>query len=141
MIHGKDSNIKQQMILCTLVLLFPAQTNVDLVHFLNSLSELLNVQPIIIHLIFMFLLPITSNTGGNQDTLDWRGRVPMYSNDLWLQGKSLEMRRKSSGGGLGVESRLWRFRASASASKEVAGGFISAGKWNCCTRFIRPLHF
>lgn len=103
MIHGKDSNIKQRMILCTLVLLFPAQTNVDLVHFLDSLSELLNAQPIIIHLIFMFLLPITSNTGGNQDTLDWRGRVPMYSNDLWLEGKSLEMRRKSSVGGLGVD--------------------------------------
>lgn len=118
MIHGKDSNIKPRMILCTLVLLFPAQTNVDLVRLLDSLSELLNVQPLIIHLIFMFLLPITSNTGGNQDTLDWRGRVPMYSKDLWLEGKRLEMRRKSSGGGLGLNPAC-----GASAPKEAPGGF------------------
>lgn len=44
MIHGKDSNIKQRMILCALVLLFPPQTNVDLVHFPDSLSEPLNVR-------------------------------------------------------------------------------------------------
>lgn len=122
MIHGKDRNIKQRMCLCTLVLLFPAQANFDLVHILNSLSELLNVQPIIIHLIFMFWLPITSKTGGNQYTLDWIGRVPMYSNDLWLEGK----RRGVLWWGVGVEYRPWRLGASASASEEDPGGFIPA---------------
>lgn len=57
------------MILCALVLVFAAQTDVDLVHIVNNQSVLLNVQPNIIHLIFMFGLPITSNTGGNQNTL------------------------------------------------------------------------
>lgn len=92
------------MIVCALVLLFPAQTNVDLVHIVNSPSELFSVQPIIIHLIFMFVLPITCNTGGNQDTLEWRGRVLLCLNNLLLEGKSLGMRRnQSSGGGWGLD--------------------------------------
>lgn len=115
MIHGRDSNIKQWMVVCALVLLFPAQTNVDLVHIVNSPSELFSVQPIIIHLIFMFVLPITCNTGENQDTPDWRGRLLLYWNDLRLEGRKSE----SSGGGRGLEPTavprsecLWFWRTS-----------------------------
>lgn len=104
MIHGRVSTIKQWIIVCALVLLFPAQTNVDLVHIVSSPSELFSVQPIIIHLIFMFVLPITSNTGGNQDTLDWRERAAVLKRSV-SRGKELggEEKSESSGGGWGLD--------------------------------------
>lgn len=75
------------MVVCAFVFLFLAQTNVDLVHTVNSPSELLSTQPIIIRLTSVFVLPITSSTGGNQDTPAWRGRILLNLNNLWLEGR------------------------------------------------------
>lgn len=115
MIHGRDGNIKQRMVVCAFVLLFAARTNVDLVHTVNSPSELLSARPIIIRLTSVFAHPITSNTGGNQDTPAWRRRLLLNPNDLWFEGRKAE----SSGGGRGSDPG-----ASASDSEEHPGGFL-----------------